>query len=166
MFIFESPTASKHFCLLRMTTGSSWQLPISCSKEEMIAKEKWQREGVHKRRHSTTDVAEGVWQRQYATEKRGLFLLVLTDFYIQPCFSIREANKNKCVSIYYIHKYTESHTKQTVDISHHACHNLAWQIVGIKWSQSVRCQAQAVKSVVICVINKDRWFKQVRKMLT
>lgn len=89
---------------------------------------------------------------------------VLTNFHIQQWFSIEEAKKNKCVGIYHTHKHAEHHTKQT-DISHHVCHNMARQIVGRKWSHCVRCQIQTEKSVASLVINKDRWFKQVRKML-
>lgn len=170
MFIFEHPTASKHFCLFRMTTGSSWQLPISCSKDEMTAKEKWWR-GLCCARGFTRDSLALMWQRGIGEgivrRRRGIFFCCCFDrlSYFRLCFSIREANKNKCVSLYYIHRHTENHPEQTVDISHHVCHNVARQIVGIKRSQSVRRQIRTEKSVAMRVINKDRWIKQVREML-
>lgn len=78
-----------------------------------------------------------MWQRGIGKgrmqQRRRIFCAaVLTEIHIQPCFSIREANMNKCVSMIYIHKHTENHTKQTVDISHQVCHNVARQIAGIK----------------------------------
>ena len=112
-----------------------------------------------------------MWQRGIGEgsvrRRRGIFFYCCFDrlSYFRLCFSIREANKNKCVSLYYIHRHTENHPEQTVDISHHVCHNVARQIVGIKRSQSVRRQIQTEKSVAMRVINKDRWIKQEREML-
>lgn len=97
--------------------------------------------------------------------KNDLFLLLCWQTFIFGHASpLRRPIRTNAIIIY-THKYTENHTKETVDISHRVCHNAARQIVGIKWSQSVRCQIQTEKSVANRVINKDRWFKQVRKML-
>lgn len=90
-------------------------------------------EWVHRRQLSTDVAEEGLANTVCIREEGSVSAVVLTDFHIRPCFSIREANENKCVRIHHIHKHTENHTKQTVDISHHTdCHNLARQIVGIK----------------------------------
>lgn len=119
----------------------------------------------------TRDSLALMWQRGIGEgivrRRRGIFFCCCFDrlSYFRLCFSIREANKNKCVSLYYIHRHTENHPEQTVDISHHVCHNVARQIVGIKRSQSVRRQIRTEKSVAMRVINKDRWIKQVREML-
>lgn len=52
------------------------------------------------RRQLSTDVAQPVCNRK----RRIFFCCCWQDFHIQLHFSTREANKNKCVTIYHIHK--------------------------------------------------------------
>lgn len=85
---------------------------------------------VH-RRQLSIDVAEEDWQRQCATEKRDLSLLLSWHTFISDHASPLEKPIRRNVPAFIIYTNTQkATTKQTADIRHHACHNFARQIVG------------------------------------
>lgn len=164
-FFFKNPTASKHFC-----TG--WQQVHHGNCPSPAQKKKWLPkrsdsggcvlcEWVH-RRQLSIDVAEEDWQRQSAREKDLFLLLSWQTFISNHAFPLgKPIRRNMLAFIIYTNpEKATPNRQQTLAIT------LVTTLPSRLWSQSLMCQIQTEKSVTICVINKDRWFKQVRKILT